>query len=83
MNWVSLDFSYIGFFIIEVAILIGLVYSYRTFTVALKTFHLERYIKVKKEMEYFMIVWIIPLVVSILIRFILMLESTGVSHFSD
>jgi fructose-specific phosphotransferase system IIC component len=83
MDWVSLDFSYIGFFIIEVAILIGLVYSYRTFTVALKTFHLERYIKVKKEMEYFMIVWIIPLVVSILIRFIFVLESTGVSHFSD
>ena len=83
LDWVSLNFSYIGFLIIEVTILAGLIYAYKQFTTILKLYHLDRYQKVKKEMEHFMIVWIIPLVLSIVIRSILIIEATGISSFDD
>jgi len=83
MNWVSLNFSFVGFLIIECSILGMLIYSFRLFTQTLKLYHLERYQKVIKEMNRFMIVWLIPLFFSIIIRFILMLESTGISHFGN
>jgi hypothetical protein len=80
---VSLDFSYVGFFIIEMSILAGLIYGYKSFSKVLKAYHTERYIKVKREMEYFMIVWTIPLFLSILIRFVLIIESIGLAKYAD
>ena len=72
-----------GFFLIECSILGGLIYAFVLFSKTLKDYNLERYIKVKNEMQYFMVVWVIPLSLSIIVRFILMLESTGICSFAD
>ena len=82
-NLVSLNVSYVGFLIIEISILVALIHSFKEFSIALKKYHKERYIKVKKEMYYFMICWTLPLIASLIIRSIILIESTGLANFSD
>lgn len=49
----------------------------------LKAFSSERYLKMKRENQKFMLAWCFPMSLSILIRFILMLEITGAAEFAD
>ena len=61
--------------IIELTILVGLVYSYRSLTLLMQQHHPDRYLEIKQSMKYFLYVETVPFSYEVVYNFLLFLKS--------